>query len=339
MLYDLLSHKDVVYLMVLIIYIVIVVLLTVAFATVIERKILAASQMRKGPNRIGTMGALQPFADALKLLSKQSIFPNRANIYLYYTSPMVVFGLSLFGWSIVSLEEGTVLADINLGIVYFLVASSLNIYGLIGAGWSSNSRYAFLGALRSCAQMLSYELVLSVILVDIFVCCGSLNITELVQAQIYIWYGVALFPLFIVFFIAALAETNRPPFDLPEAEAELVAGYNVEYAALAFAYFFLAEYSYILLMSNMMVILFWGGWLPPFSFLGFIPGYIWYAIKVYFMLVCFVWARTTLPRFRYDQLMSFGWKILLPMTFGWVVVGISVLIFFDGLPPSFYGKI
>jgi len=306
-------------------------LIAVAFLTLAERKIIAAIQQRKGPNAVGFLGLLQPFADGLKLLLKETILPSHANTAIFLFAPILTFMLSLVAWAVIPFDEGMVIADLNIGLLYILAISSLGVYGIITSGWSSNSKYAFLGGLRSAAQMVSYEVSIGLIIITVLLCVGSLNLTQIVLAQEHVWFCVPLFPLFILFFISSLAETNRSPFDLPEAEAELVAGYNVEYSAMGFALFFLGEYANMILMSSMSTILFLGGWLSPFNipFLISLPGSVWFAIKVMFMLFVFVWVRATLPRYRYDQLMRLGWKIFLPFSLGWLIFVAGILVTFD----------
>ncbi len=311
-------------------------LVAVAFFTVLERKLIASVQRRRGPNIVGTFGLLQAGADGAKLLIKETVIPSSSNVIIFVLSPIFTFIVALMGWVIVPFGEGSVLANIDLGILYFFAVSSLGVYTIIMAGWSSNSKYAFLGALRSAAQMISYEVAIGFTIITIFLCCGSLNLTEIVRAQETVWYAVPLFPMFIIFFISALAETNRHPFDLPEAEAELVSGYNVEYSAMGFALFFLGEYGNILLMSTTTAILFLGGWLPPFAFLSFIPGWVWLGLKVGVFAVLFVIIRAVLPRYRYDQLMQIGWKIFIPVTLGWLILIAGLLIGFNSLPDFIY---
>ena len=311
-------------------------LVAVAFFTVLERKLIASVQRRRGPNIVGTFGLLQAGADGAKLLIKETVIPSSSNVIIFVLSPIFTFSVALMGWVIVPFGEGSVLANIDLGILYFFAVSSLGVYTIIMAGWSSNSKYAFLGALRSAAQMISYEEAIGFTIITMFLCCGSLNLTEIVRAQETVWYAVPLFPMFIIFFISALAETNRHPFDLPEAEAELVSGYNVEYSAMGFALFFLGEYGNILLMSTTTAILFLGGWLPPFAFLNFIPGWIWLGLKVGIFAVLFVIIRAVLPRYRYDQLMQIGWKIFIPVTLGWLILIAGLLIGFNSLPDFIY---
>lgn len=314
--------------------VVVVVLIGVAYFTLAERKIMGTIQRRRGPNVVGFQGLLQPLADGLKLFVKESILPSNANKALFILAPMLSFGLSLMGWVVIPFGESLVLADINVGILYLLAISSLGVYGIILSGWSSNSKYAFLGALRSAAQMVSYEVSIGFILITVVLCAGSFNLSSIVLAQEKVWFCVPHLPMFVLFFISALAETNRHPFDLPEAEAELVSGYNVEYSAMGFALFFLGEYANMLLMSALTAILFLGGWLPFFNFFPFnlIPGSIWFALKISFFVILFVVMRACLPRFRYDQLMSLGWKVFLPFSLGWLLLTASVLISFNWLP-------
>jgi NADH-quinone oxidoreductase subunit H len=309
-------------------------LIAVAYLTLLERKVIAAMQQRKGPNVVGLFGLLQPLADGLKLLLKETILPSRANKFIFLLAPILTFMLSLVSWAIVPIGEGMVIADLNIGLLYTLSISSLGVYGIITSGWSSNSKYAFLGSLRSAAQMVSYEVSIGLIVITVLMCAGSLNLTQIVHSQESVWYLIPLFPLFIMFFISILAETNRSPFDLPEAEAELVAGYNVEYSAMGFALFFLGEYANMILMCSMCTILFLGGWLPPFNIIPFVwvPGTVWFGIKVVLLLFTFIWVRATFPRYRYDQLMRLGWKIFLPFSLGWVVFIAGVLVTFDWLP-------
>jgi len=314
--------------------IVIPLLLAVAFLTLAERKIMAGMQRRKGPNVVGIFGILQPIADGVKLLTKEPVLPSNANTVVFLAAPLVTFILSLLAWSVIPFGEGIVLSDINVGVLYVFAISSLGVYGIITAGWSSNSKYAFLGGLRSAAQMVSYEVSIGLIIISVLLCAGSLNLSEIVRAQSHVWFALPLFPIFVMFFVSCLAETNRAPFDLPEAEAELVAGYNVEYSSMGFALFFLGEYANMILMSAFCAILFLGGWLPPFSFTFFywIPGGIWLGLKVAFFLFLFSWVRASFPRYRYDQLMKLGWKTFLPFSLAWVVFVSSLLLSFDGLP-------
>lgn len=317
-----------------ILLIIVPLLVAVAYFTLAERKVLAAIQQRQGPNIVGVFGLLQPFADGLKLLLKEIVIPSSANTIIFLLAPIITFMLSLVGFAVVPFEYGMVFADLNVGVLYLFAISSLGVYGIIMAGWASNSKYAFLGALRSAAQMVSYEVSLGLIIICVILCVGSANLTEIVLAQTGIWFVIPLFPLFLIFFVSALAETNRPPFDLPEAEAELVAGYYVEYSAMSFALFFLGECANIVLMCCMTTIFFLGGWLPLIDIpvLNWIPGILWFGLKVSFLLFSFIWIRATFPRYRYDQLMRLGWKVFLPFTLGWVVLVSSVLILFDWLP-------
>ena len=303
----------------------------VALLTLAERKVIAAMQMRKGPNVVGPFGLLQPFADGIKLMFKEVVVPTRANPIVFILAPMLTFMLALLGWAVIPMNEHWVIANINVGILYLFAISSLGVYGIIMAGWSSNSKYAFLGAIRSSAQMISYEVSIGFVLVTVLLVAGSLNITEIVLAQKDGWFAfTGLFPMFVIFFISALAETNRHPFDLPEAEAELVAGYNVEYSSMTFAMFFLGEYANMILMSGMTSVLFLGGWLPPLDIQLFyeIPGVIWFALKIALCLFVFIWVRAALPRYRYDQLMRLGWKVFLPISLLWVVLTSGYLVYF-----------
>ncbi len=309
-------------------------LLAVAWFTLLERKIMAGIHRRRGPNVVGAWGLLQPLADGLKLFLKETILPSSANTVIFALAPILTFTLAIVGWTVIPFGEGMVLSDINLGILYLFAISSLGVYGIIMSGWASNSKYAFLGGLRSAAQMVSYEVSIGFIIMTVLLCVGSSNLSEIVMAQKSVWFMIPLFPMFIMFFISALAETNRHPFDLPEAEAELVAGYNVEYSGMGFALFFLGEYANMILMSCVTVILFMGGWLPPFDILplNLIPGPIWFALKTLIFVSLFVWARAAYPRYRYDQLMRLGWKIFLPISLGWVLLTAGILISFNWLP-------
>ncbi len=304
-------------------------LLGVAYLTLAERKVIGYMQLRLGPTVVGPFGLLQPIADGIKLLHKETIIPMAANKLLFLVAPVLLFSLSLAAWAVIPFAPGWVFSDINMGVLYILTVSSLSVYGIIIAGWSSNSKYAFLGALRSAAQMISYEVSIGLILVCVLLCSGSLNLSRIVMEQAHCWYAIKLFPLFIMFFISCLAETNRTPFDLPEAEAELVAGYHVEYSAFPFALFFLGEYANMILMSAMCTILFAGGWLAPFnhSLIDWVPGFIWFLGKICVFLFIFLWTRATLPRYRYDQLMRLGWKVFLPLSLvGVVVVALCVML-------------
>ncbi len=309
-------------------------LLAVAYLTYAERKVIASMQMRRGPNVVGPFGLLQPIADGVKLLFKETIIPAGANRVVFVAAPMITFTLSLVAWAVIPFGEGIVLADINVGILYLFAISSLGIYGVVMAGWASNSKYAFLGALRSAAQMVSYEVSIGFVMVTVLLCVGSLNLSDIVNAQRTIWFAVPLLPMFVIFFISALAETNRSPFDLPEAESELVAGYFSEYSSMTFALFFLGEYANMILMSASTTILFLGGWLPPLDIAPFnwIPGPIWFGAKIALVLFGFLWVRATFPRYRYDQLMRLGWKVFLPFTLFWLMATAGVLVAFDWLP-------
>ena len=308
-------------------------LIAVAYFTLIERQILAAIQRRQGPNIVGFFGLLQPLADGLKLFLKETVLPKSSNMIIFILAPVFTFGLALSGWIIVPLGDGFALSNLNVGLLYIFAISSLSVHSVIMAGWSSNSKYAFLGALRSAAQMISYEVSMGITIVSVILLSGSLNLNDIVIAQKNIWNFIPLFPMFIIFFICALAETNRHPFDLPEAEAELVSGYNVEYSAMSFALFFLAEYSNIILMCSMTVILFLGGWFPIINFWPFyyVPGTIWFSLKTLFFIFLFILVRGTLPRYRYDQLMRLGWKVFLPISLGFLLILSSILISFNCL--------
>ncbi len=308
--------------------IVVPLLVAVAFLTLAERKVIGAMQLRKGPNVVGPFGLLQPFADGLKLLLKETIVPTGANRFVFMMAPMLTFLLSLVAWAVIPFDYGIVLSDLNVGVLYLFAISSLGVYGIIMAGWASNSKYAFLGAMRSAAQMVSYEVSIGFVIITVLLCVGSLNLTDIVMAQKNLWFAVPLFPMFVIFFISALAETNRSPFDLPEGESEIVAGYFVEYSSMSFALFFLGEYAAMILMSGMTTILFLGGWLPPVDIAPFnwVPGPIWFALKVAFCLFVFLWVRATMPRYRYDQLMRLGWKVFLPFSLFWVILTAGVLM-------------
>ena len=309
-------------------------LLAIAFLTLAERKVMASMQRRKGPNVVGIVGLFQPIADGLKLLVKEPVLPSSANLVIFLFAPVLTFLLSQVAWAVIPFGQGLVLADLNVGLLYVFAISSLGVYGIITAGWSSNSKYAFLGSLRSAAQMVSYEVSIGLILITVLLCVGSLNLTQIVLAQEKIWFCIPLFPLLVMFFISCLAETNRAPFDLPEAEAELVAGYNVEYSSMGFALFFLGEYANMIVMSSLCSLFFLGGWLPPFNYQIFywIPGVFWFGLKIILFLFLFVWVRAAFPRYRYDQLMRLGWKVLLPLSLAWVVLVSGILITLDWLP-------
>jgi len=315
-----------------ILIIIVPLLISVAYFTLAERKILGAIQRRRGPNVIGVFGLLQPLADGFKLLVKETVLPSNANKLIFILSPMLTFIISLMGWAVIPYDKYSILSEINIGVLYIFAVSSLGVYGIIMSGWSSNSKYAFLGALRSTAQMVSYEVSLGFIMLVIILCVGSFNLNAIIESQKNVWFIIPFFPLFLMFFISGLAETNRHPFDLPEAEAELVSGYNVEYSAMGFALFSLGEYANMLLMSSLNVIFFFGGWLAPFSFLGFLPGSFWFGLKICIFVILFVWMRAALPRYRYDQLMNLGWKVFLPISLSYLVLTICILISFNMLP-------
>jgi NADH-quinone oxidoreductase subunit H len=318
--------------------IVVPLLLAIAYLTYAERKVLAWAQLRKGPNVVGPFGLLQPIADGAKLLFKETVIPSGANRGVFIAAPILTFGLSLLAWAVIPFAPGAVLANINVGILYLFAISSMGVYGIIMAGWSSNSKYAFLGALRSAAQMVSYEVSMGFVIVSVLLCAGSLNLSAIVEAQRTVWYCIPLFPMFIVFFVSVLAETNRSPFDLPEGESELVAGFFVEYSSMSFALFYLGEYGSMILMSAMTAILFLGGWLPPLNFQPFSGigaqawDAFWFALKIALVLFGFLWVRASFPRFRYDQLMRLGWKVFLPLSLGWLVLTAGVLVGAGWLP-------
>lgn len=314
--------------------IVIPLLISVAYFTIAERKLMGSIQRRRGPNVIGFVGLLQPLADGLKLFVKETILPSNSNIYVFLLAPILTFVLSLIGWAVIPLAETVVISDMNLGVLYLFAISSLSVYGIVMAGWSSNSKYPFLGSLRSAAQMISYEVSIGFIIVNICVCAGSFNLSSIVLSQEKVWFIIPLFPMFILFYISMLAETNRHPFDLPEAEAELVSGYNVEYSAMTFALFFLGEYANMLLMSTFSSILFLGGWLPIFNILplNILPGSFWLSLKIILGVVFFILTRAALPRYRYDQLMHIGWKSFLPLSLGYLLFTIGLLTSFNWLP-------
>lgn len=310
------------------------VLLSVAFFTLLERKAMASMQRRKGPNVVGFFGFLQPFADALKLIVKEPVIPKTSNYGLFIIAPILALVLSLASYVVIPIDKVKVLADINVGVMYLLAISSLNVYSVIIAGWASNSRYAFLGALRSAAQMISYEVSIGIIIMTVILCAGSLNLSTIVYAQEECWYIIPLFPSFVLFFISVLAETNRAPFDLVEAEGELVAGYYVEYSGILFVLFFIAEYANMILMSILSVIMFLGGWYVPFGdWLSIEQSAFFFSLKIFFIMFLFVWVRASVPRLRYDQLMSFGWKVILPLSLGWFFFTACMLYFLDGFPP------
>jgi NADH-quinone oxidoreductase subunit H len=339
---DVLTHESTVELGWILLQIMVVIgplLIAVAYLTLAERRVIGFMQLRKGPNVVGPFGMFQPFADALKLMAKETILPAGANKVVFLLAPMLTFILSLVAWAVIPFGEGLVIADINVGILYLFAVSSLGVYGVIMAGWASNSKYAFLGALRSAAQMVSYEVSMGLVIINVLLCAGSLNLSAIVEAQRDMWFALPLLPMFVVFFISTLAETNRAPFDLPEGESELVAGYFVEYSSMSFALFFLGEYANMILMSSMTVILFFGGWLPPLDIwpLSVIPGPLWFILKIMLVLFVFLWVRATTPRYRYDQLMRLGWKIFLPFSLIYVVLTAGYLLVSGNLPDVSFG--
>ncbi|HQT47678.1 MAG TPA: NADH-quinone oxidoreductase subunit NuoH [Acidocella sp.] len=309
-------------------------LIGVAYLTYFERKVMGAIQLRKGPNVVGPFGLMQPFADALKMLFKETIIPSGSDRLLFIIAPMITFGLAVLAWAVIPVNAHWVVANINVGILYLFAISSLGVYGIIIAGWASNSKYAFLGALRSAAQMVSYEVSMGFVIVTVLICVGSLNLSDIVMAQRHIWFAIPLLPLFVIFFISGLAETNRAPFDLAEGETEIVAGFFVEYSAMSFALFFLGEYANMILISAMTTTLFLGGWLSPIPFAPFtlVPGVFWFLAKILVCLFTFIWVRATLPRFRYDQLMALGWKVFLPISLFYLVFVAGVMEIFGWLP-------
>ena len=312
----------------------IAVLLMAYFGIYADRKIWAAVQLRKGPNVVGPFGLFQSAADLLKLLFKEIIIPEKANKMIFILGPIVTCFVALSSWAVIPFAENFVVADINVGILYIFAVSSLGVYGIMMGGWASNSKYPFMGAMRSAAQMVSYEVSLGFVIITVLLCVGSLNLSEIVIAQKNIWFVFPLFPMFVIFFISALAETNRPPFDLPEAEAELVAGYQTEYSSTLFMLYFLGELAATFLMCAMTTILFLGGWLPPFNIVPFnmIPGLVWFLLKIAFVFYLFSMVKALVPRYRYDQLMRLGWKVFLPISLLWVVLTSSFLLFFDIAP-------
>lgn len=326
-----------------IVVIILPLLLFVAYLTYAERKIIGYMQIRIGPNRVGIRGLLQPFADVIKLLLKEIIIPQRSNSFLFILSPILVLAPALIAWSVIPFDEGLVLANINAGVLFLLAITSLGVYGILISGWASNSRYAFLGALRSAAQVISYEIAMGFALVGVLIAAQSANLQEIVlqqQGGIWHWYWLPLFPLFMVYWISGVAETNRAPFDLAEGESEIVAGFHVEYSGVSFALFFLGEYANMILVSAIASLLFLGGWLSPFegipflaSLFAWVPGLVWFLLKVCFFLFLYIWMRATFPRYRYDQVMRLGWKILIPVTLVWIVVaGLAVQL---KIPPWF----
>ena len=317
-----------------ILFLLVPVLVSVAMIVWLDRRIWAFVQKRQGPNVVGPFGLLQSLADALKYIFKEVIIPSSSNKVIFILAPIVTMTLALISWAVIPFSATQVLADINVGILYLFAVSSLGVYGIIMGGWASNSKYPFLGAIRSAAQMVSYEVSIGVIIINVLLCVGSLNLNDIVMAQENLWFVIPLFPMFVIFFISALAETNRPPFDLPEAEAELVAGYQTEYSGMMYAMFWLGEYANILLMCAMGAILFLGGWLSPIDIYPFdlIPGAIWMIFKILFLFVLFALVKAIVPRYRYDQLMRLGWKIFLPLSLTWVVLTASYLLYFNLLP-------
>ncbi len=310
------------------------VLIAVSMIVWVDRRVWGAVQLRKGPNVVGPFGLLQTIADALKYIFKEIIIPVRANKVIFILAPVVTMSLALVAWAVIPFSEKLVLADINVGVLYIFAVSSLGVYGIIMAGWASNSKYPFLGALRSAAQMVSYEVSIGFVIVNVLLCAGSLNLVTIVNAQKHIWYAIPLLPMFVVYFISALAETNRPPFDLPEAEAELVAGYQTEYSGMMYALFWLGEYANILLLCGLGSVLFLGGWLPPFDVypLNAVPAPIWLILKILFLFFLFAMVKAIVPRYRYDQLMRLGWKVFLPFSLFWVILTSAFLYFFNLLP-------
>jgi len=321
-----------------ILLIVSVLMLAVAYLTLAERKVIGYIQMRIGPNRVGPRGLLQPIADGLKLLLKEIILPTRSNLYLFVLAPVLAIGPALAAWAVIPFDAGMVLADINAGLLYVLAITSMGVYGIVIAGWASNSRYAFLGAMRSAAQVVSYEIAMGFALVGVLIAAGSLNLSEIVMAQqggIFYWYWLPLLPLFVVYFVSGVAETNRAPFDIAEGESEIVAGFHVEYSGMAFAIFFLAEYADMILISILAATLFMGGWLSPFEgipvlepMFAWVPGLVWLLLKTSMFLFIYLWIRATFPRYRYDQVMRLGWKVFIPVTLVWLVI-ISTMQVFD----------
>lgn len=317
-----------------ILFLLIPVLVSVALIVWLDRRVWAFVQKRQGPNVVGPFGLLQTLADALKYIFKEIIIPSSSNKVIFILAPIITMTLALIGWAVIPFSATQVLADINVGILYIFAISSLGVYGIIMGGWASNSKYPFLGAIRSAAQMVSYEVSIGVIIINVLLCVGSLNLNDIVISQKNLWYIVPLFPMFVIFFISALAETNRPPFDLPEAEAELVAGYQTEYSGMMYAMFWLGEYANILLMCALGSILFLGGWLSPVDLYPFnlIPGAVWLILKILLLFILFALTKATVPRYRYDQLMRLGWKLFLPLSLTWVVLTASYLFYFNLLP-------
>ena len=319
-----------------ILFLLVPVLVSVAMIVWLDRRIWAFVQKRQGPNVVGPFGLLQSLADALKYIFKEVIIPSSSNKVIFILAPIVTMTLALISWAVIPFSATQVLADINVGILYLFAVSSLGVYGIIMGGWASNSKYPFLGAIRSAAQMVSYEVSIGVIIINVLLCVGSLNLNDIVMAQENLWFVIPLFPMFVIFFISALAETNRPPFDLPEAEAELVAGYQTEYSGMMYAMFWLGEYANILLMCSMGAILFLGGWMSPLEVYPFtlIPGAIWFILKILLLFILFALVKAIVPRYRYDQLMRLGWKVFLPLSLIWVVLTSSYLFYFNLLPTN-----
>ena len=319
-----------------ILFLLVPVLVSVAMIVWLDRRVWAFVQKRQGPNVVGPFGLLQSLADALKYIFKEIIIPSSSNKVIFILAPIVTMTLALISWAVIPFSATHVLADINVGILYLFAVSSLGVYGIIMGGWASNSKYPFLGAIRSAAQMVSYEVSIGVIIINVLLCVGSLNLNDIVEAQQNLWFVIPLFPMFVIFFISALAETNRPPFDLPEAEAELVAGYQTEYSGMMYAMFWLGEYANILLMCAMGAILFLGGWMSPLEIYPFtlVPGAIWLILKILFLFILFALVKAIVPRYRYDQLMRLGWKVFLPLSLTWVVLTASYLFFFNLLPTN-----
>ncbi len=317
-----------------ILFLLVPVLVSVAMVVWLDRRVWAFVQKRQGPNVVGPFGLLQTIADALKYIFKEIIIPSSSNKVIFILAPIVTMTLALIAWAVIPFSATQVLADINVGILYLFAVSSLGVYGIIMGGWASNSKYPFLGAIRSAAQMVSYEVSIGVIIINVLLCVGSLNLNDIVIAQQNLWFVIPLFPMFVIFFISALAETNRPPFDLPEAEAELVAGYQTEYSGMMYAMFWLGEYANILLMCAMGAILFLGGWLSPLEIYPFtlIPGPVWLILKILLLFFLFALVKAIVPRYRYDQLMKLGWKVFLPLSLTWVVLTASYLFYFNLLP-------
>ncbi len=319
-----------------ILFLLVPVLVSVAMIVWLDRRVWAFVQKRQGPNVVGPFGLLQSLADALKYIFKEIIIPSTSNKVIFILAPIVTMTLALISWAVIPFSATLVLADINVGILYLFAVSSLGVYGIIMGGWASNSKYPFLGAIRSAAQMVSYEVSIGVIIINVLLCVGSLNLNDIVEAQQNLWFIIPLFPMFVIFFISALAETNRPPFDLPEAEAELVAGYQTEYSGMMYAMFWLGEYANILLMCAMGAILFLGGWMSPIEVYPFtlVPGAIWLILKILLLFILFALVKAIVPRYRYDQLMRLGWKVFLPLSLTWVVLTSSYLFYFNLLPTN-----